>query len=245
MTANRVLPPERVVSFIEETETAILLLDEGMRIIQAHNGGFDRRIVALHLTAQGFERFLKLTRAQALLTRGGELPSARQARQWGHRLLPLLDATVDELERDQSFSTRPAVRADLDFLRSDTRFRDLFAVLDEFATGGRYHNLDVMLDGRSAARSPLDRWNDYEMDRLREDAQWIRLMTTDPAGFGDTWYPHLAAIQIRILQRSARALARAWTLGPAQDLGRRLTGVIGRYLFLTDDELVRCPTRQQ
>ena len=244
MTSNQPLPLERMLSFIEETETAVLLLDEGIQIIEAHDGGFDRRVVALHLTAQGFERFLKLTRAQVHLSRDGALPSTREVKHWGHRLLELLDATVDELEQDRSFSARPAIRSDLDFLRSDSRFRNLFAVLDEFATGGRYHNLDVMLDGRSDARSPLDRWNEYEMNLLREDPRWFQLMKTDPGGFSNTWYPHLAEIQTRTLQRAARALTRAWTLGPAQDPGRRLTGVIGRYLFLTDDQLARCPTRQ-
>ena len=245
MTTDQPLSPERLVSFIEETETAVLLLDEGLRIIEAHDGGFDRRIVALHLTAQGFERFLKLTRAQVHLSRDSALPSTEEVKRWGHRLLALLDATVDELEQDESFAVRPAVRADLDYLRGEARFRDLFAILDEFATGGRYHNLDVMLDGRSASRSPLDRWNEYEMGICREDPRRLHQMTTDPAGFGDAWYPHLAAIQIRTLQRAARALSRAWTLGPAQDLGRRLTGVIGRFLFRTDEQLDRCPSRTQ
>lgn len=245
MTTNQPLSPERMISFIEETETAVLLLDEGLRIIETHDGGFDRRIVALHLTAQGFERFLKLTRAQVHLSRDGALPSTEEVKRWGHRLLVLLDATVDELEQDQSFAARPAVRADLDYLRCEARFRDLFAILDEFATGGRYHNLDVMLDGRSSSQSPLDRWNEYERGIFRDDPRWLDLMTTDVAGFNDSWYPHLAAIQTRTLQRVARALSRAWTLGSAQDPGRRLTGVIGRYLFLTDDQLDHCPSRPQ
>ena len=243
MTSNQALPPERMVSFIEETETAVMLLDEGIRIIETHDGGFDRRIVALHLIAQGFERFLKLTRAQIRLSRQGSLPSTQQVKRWGHRLLALLDATIDELEQDQSFSVRPAIRSDLDYLRSEARFRDLFAILDEFATGGRYHNLDVMLDGQSTTQSPLDRWNAYEMDIFGDEPRWLHLMTTDSAGFNDAWYPYLAGIQTRTLQQAARALTRAWTLGPAQDPGRQLTGVIGRFLFLTDDQLASCPNR--
>ena len=243
MDTNQPLSLERMLSFVEETETAVLLLDEGIRIIEAHDGGFDRRIAALHLTAQGFERFLKLTRAQIRLSRDGALPSTQEVKRWGHRLLVLLDATVDDLEQDGSFTTRPAVRADLHYLRREARFRDLFAILDEFATGGRYHNLDVLLDGRSDARSPLDRWNEYEMDLFREDPHWLHLVKTDPAAFNDSWYPHLAKTQTRTLQQAVRALTRAWTLGPAQDPGRQLTGVIGRYLFLTDDQLASCPNQ--
>ncbi len=243
MVPTKPLPAERMLSFIEETETAVMLLDEGIRIIEAHNGIRDRRIVGLLLTGQGFERFLKLTRAQIVLSRSGNFPSVATVKVWGHRLLDLLDATLDELANDDSFTARPAIRDDLKSLRKDTRFRALFTILDEFATGGRYHNLDVLLDGRSMAHHPIRRWDEYEMELFREDPIWIQRMKGDPAAFSDAWYPHLAAAQTRMLQRAARALARAWTLGPAQEPGKRLTGVIGRFLFLTDDRLSHCPER--
>ena len=116
-------------------------------------------------------------------------------------------------------------------------------LLDEFTTGGRYHNLDVMLDGHSRAEQPLDRWSALETELFRADDGWTRLMQDDPAGFGRRWYPHLAAVQVHHLQRTARTLARAWTLGSASDEGKRLTGVVRRFLFLTDDALRHCPPR--
>ena len=136
MNSSQLIDTEKVLSFVEETETAVLLLDEGIRIIEAHDGGLDRRIVAVHLIAQGFERFLKLTRAQIQLSRNGELPSTHEVKRWGHRLLELLDATVDELEQDDSFTAVPAVRSDLGYLLGEERFRDLFAILDESLPAG-------------------------------------------------------------------------------------------------------------
>ena len=194
---------------------------------------------------KAFERFLKLTRAQVVLFRSGNLPSAKDVRGWGHRLLELLDATVVELEGDVSFTARPAIRDDLRFLRDDKRFRSLFAVLDEFATGGRYHNLDVMLDGRSTTKHPVDRWSEYERELFDEDPAWLDLMKRDPAGFIKAWYPHLSKMQTETLQRAARAIARAWTLGPAKESGRQLTSIVSRFLFLTDEQLSSCPRRPQ
>ena len=83
------------------------------------------------------------------------------------------------------------------------------------------------------------------MSLFRSDPHWLRLMNDDPVAFNDAWYPHLAAIQTQTLQRAVRGLTRAWTLGPAQDPGRRLTCVIGRFLFLSDDQLACCPARDQ
>ncbi len=220
-----------------------MLLDEGMRIVESWDGGFDRRVVALHLLAQGYERFLKLTLALAQLRQSGQLPSAREAQRWGHGLLKLLDMTLDEFEKDPSFVNRAAVRDDIACLRFEGRARQQLGVLDEFASGGRYHSLDVMLDGHSQTESPVDQWSALETSLFREDKEWTRLMEEDFAGFGPRWYPHLAAVQTQHLQRTARTLARAWTLGPARDEGKRLTGVVRRSFSSPMRTSSPCPPR--
>ena len=75
------------------------------------------------------------------------------------------------------------------------------------------------------------------MDFCRADASWSRLMESDAVAFQRKWYPALAAKQTETRQRVGRAVARMWTLGPASENGRRLTGIIKRFLFLTDDKL--------
>ena len=48
-------------SLVDETETAITLLEEGIRAVAEWDGGEDRRIRGLFSLSQGFERLLKLT----------------------------------------------------------------------------------------------------------------------------------------------------------------------------------------
>ena len=62
-------------------------------------------------------------------------------------------------------------------------------------------------------------------------------MESNAASFQRQWYPALAAKQTETLQRAARGVARMWTLGPARAHGQRLSGVIGRFLFIMDDDL--------
>ena len=72
------LDSERFLAFIFETETAVALLGEGIGHIASWDGGDDRRLIALHLLAQGYERFLKVTHAVNQLSTEGALPTSRQ-----------------------------------------------------------------------------------------------------------------------------------------------------------------------
>ena len=187
---------------------------------------------------EGFERLLKVTKALIQLGEEGTLPSSRQFRtQYGHVLSGLLDDVLAACRRDETFTARPAIGCDIEFLASDELWRDMLDVLSELGSGGRYHDLDTMLDGNANSQRPLDLWEIIEMDICKADPKWIPLMESDPASFSRQWYPALSAIQTETLQRAARAITRMWTLGPAQENGRTMTGTISRYLYLMDGQL--------
>lgn len=233
---------DRRLALIFETETAVTFVGEGIQTIAEWDATEDRRIVGLHLLAQGFERLLKVTKALIQLSEKGTLPSSREFRTlYGHVLSGLLDDVLAACRRDGTFTDRPAIRCDIEFLASNELWRAMLDVLSELGSGGRYHDLDTMLDGDARSESPLDLWEIIEMDICKADPKWLRLMESDPASFSRQWYPHLAAIQTETLQRAARAITRMWTLGPAQENGRTITGTINRYLFLTDEQL-KTPT---
>ena len=237
------LNPGQVVSLVEETETAIKLLDEGIRVIAAWDGGEDDRIRGLFSMSQGFERLLKLT--MTLILRGeGAPPSSThfKKRKYRHRLLPLLDDILAKARVDAELMKRQALRDDIDFCASDRHLREMFDIFGEFGEGGRYHNLDVLLDSSSQADDPMRRWEALEKAIHDEDAKWFQLMRSDPALWSERWYPHLAARQVETLQRVARLLVRLWTLGPARADGQRLSGLLRRFLFLTNDQLASLPS---
>lgn len=235
---DEVFSVDRRLAFIYETETAVDLLGEGIQSIAEWDGRDDRRVIGLHLLAQGFERLLKVTKALIQMGEKGTLPSSRQLKKdYGHVLSGLLDDVLAACRRDEDFMARPAIKYDIDFLASSNLWRAMLDVLSELGSGGRYHDLDTMLDGSAKSQRPLDLWETIEMDICSADPKWFALMKSDPASFSRQWYPALAAVQTECLQRAARAITRMWTLGPAQENGRTMTGTIDRYLFLTDDQL--------
>ena len=235
------LSTDQVISLVDETETAITLLDEGIRVIAAWDGGKDHRIRGLFSASQGFERLLKLTMTLILYGEGAQPSSKDFKNQYGHRLLPLLDDVLGKVRADSDAMRSQALRDDIDFCASDTYLREMFDIFGEFGTGGRYHNLDVVLDNSSQADDPMRRWEAVEKAIHDEDPKWFQLMQSDPALWSRRWYPHLSAKQMATLQRAARFLVRLWTLGPAQGEGKKLKGSLRRFLNLTDDQLASLP----
>lgn len=235
------LSPGQVMSVVEETETAIKLLDEGIRVIAEWDGGEDNRIRGLFSISQGFERLLKLTMTLILYGEGAPPSSTHfKKKRYRHRLLPLFEEILDKARANPDLMQ--ALREDIDSCASDRHLTKMLDILGGFGEAGRYHNLDVLLDSSSRADDSMSRWEELEIAVLREDPQWHRLMESNPVLFSRTWYPHLAARQVGTLQRAARLLVRLWTLGPAQGHGRRFSGLLKRFLSLTDDQLASLPS---
>ena len=130
------LNPGQVVSLVEETETAIKLLDEGIRVIAEWDGGEDDRIRGLFSMSQGFERLLKLTMTLILYGEGAHPSSKDFKKQYGHRLLPLLDDVLAKARADVGLMQRAALRADIDFCASDKHLREMFDIFGEFGERG-------------------------------------------------------------------------------------------------------------
>ena len=227
----------RKLALIYETERAVALLDEGIRGIASWCGGEDGRILALSPLAQGFERFLKVTYALIQLNVTGTLPTVEQVKKFNHNLTKLLDRVVEACRRDSGFMDDADSQSAMDFLATDNHWREVLNILTDVGSSGRYHDLDTMLDGQLASQSPLDRWCALEVSFLQTDPSWNELMVSDQVEFARQWYPALAAKQTETLQRAARAIARMWTSGPARLHDQGLTGIIGRFSQLTEDDL--------
>lgn len=240
------LRAEQAFALIDETERAVELTDLGIRGLWSLDGTNDRYHLPLQLLSQGIERLLKLTYVLGILEATGRMPSSKELRaEFGHDLMKLVDAVVALADDDEDFSSRPAVADDLAFVRTDDDLRSMLEILSDFGQQGRYHNLETLLHQGSGDRgpSPEEAWQRLEAGILRRHPEWFERRGMPE--FTSGWYEVLAGDITSVLQRFLRATCRMWTLGPLGDEGRRLTGTINRFLFLTDDRLgvPRHPTR--
>ena len=242
---------DRIRSLIEERNTAIMLLEEGIWCIARWKGreagwygGEDRRILGLFLVSQGLERLLKLT--MTLILHGEDIyPSATKFKnKYRHRLSALLGDIVDKARSDAFLMKWKMFRDDIDFCASDRHFREMLDILEEFGTGGRYHNLNMVLDSRSQTDHPIRRWDALEQTLHDEDPPWNELKQYDKRQWIQRWYPHLAEKQTETLQRVARFILRLWRVGPAREHGQSF--VDSRTPFLSvEDEYLGVPSQER
>ena len=231
------------LALIQETETSVFLIHEGLLAYDRLSGANDFYHGPLALLAQGFERLMKVVICLGQLETEGTLPTPRQVKKYGHNLIALADVIVNLSEGTGYADSRPAARLDIDFMTGDERLRELLAVLTDFGEWGRYYNLDTLLNrtGHVATRDdPAASFQRIESRIVDQHPQWIPKMKG--RGFDDV-YSGVKAELITTLQRFARALCRMFTLDSLGDPGRRLQPVMRVFLFLRDEDLHTVPRK--
>jgi hypothetical protein len=238
------LSGEQECALIQETETSIFLIHEGLLALNSLSGANDFYHGPMQLLAQGFERLAKVVICLGQLESKGALPTQKEMKnRYSHDLVRLVEGTIDLSERTGYADSRPALRSDIDFVRGDQLLREMLSLLSAFGAWGRYYNLDTLLDptGRDAARDdPVRSWQRMELRILNNHPEWRdKLAMPEFEGF----YAVLAAELTVVLQRFVRTLCRFFTLGPLGDRGRRLQGIVSTFLFLRDEDLDTVPRR--
>ena len=237
------LTAEQEFALIQETETSIFLIHEGLLALNSLSGANDFYQGPLLLLAQGFERLMKLTICLVRLEEEGSLPSLEEVKGYRHNLVVLADAVVDLSKRSGYADSRPVAREDTAFAAEDQQLRALLSALTAFGAGGRYYDLDALLDptGHTVQRDdPVQSFQRVEAHILARHPEWESKLGT---GEFDGFYEVLRSELTATLQHLARGLCRMFTFGPLGKRGQRLQGVVKTFLFLRDEDLDTVPAR--
>jgi hypothetical protein len=226
------LTVQQKVASALEARTAIGLIEAAIGNFQRLDGANDEVHLPLQLLAQGFERLLKLTLAFVTYEQTGSLPTAAELKT--HDLEKLLEALMAKAATDHAYASRPAVKDDLAFLAKDPLFLLCLNIVASFAKRDRYHDLTVLLSGSAPSSSPAHTWSEVENALLDRHPEW-RARLAD-ASF-DGWWEVMGTEVTALIERFTRALARMWTFGPAQRLGKPLTAEVYDFVTLPDSEL--------
>lgn len=222
---------------VGEAEIAVRLIDEGLRSLRRVDGYNDSYHPPLQLLAQGFERLLKLILILGAIEQG-EPPETKRT-VVAHDLVRLTERVVILMEAVPEFNERPAIAADIEFLRTDEHLSSLIQVLGRFGGRGRYWIIDVLLDDPPHDDDdPRLLVDQIKMSLLGNHPEWRALLgKPEFRGFHDV----MTADLVELLQRYARALSRSYTLGVLGRQGRSMVGQVKRFLYLRDQDLRRLP----
>ena len=240
------LSTEQTFALIQETQTSVFLVQEGLLGLNRLSGANDFYHGPMELLAQGFERLMKVVICLGQWEGQGTLPTPKEMKKkHGHDLVKLADTILELYDKTNYATSRPAAMNDRDFIATDERLRELLSLLADFGNRGRYYDLDTFLDPSVgtdvSSRDPMGSFQKIERDFLDTKPEWMaRMGKPEFQGFYEVFNAELTAT----LQRFARALSRFFTLGPLGAQGRRLQPAICMFLFLRDEELATVPRRR-
>ncbi|WP_048152651.1 hypothetical protein [Methanolacinia paynteri] len=226
----------RHLCLINELETSIGFLKRGIGELQSLDRVNDFCEAPIFLLSFGLEKFLK---SIMVIVYWEDLEILEKYhKKWvkrnGHNLENLLKAVIDIVEEKKYSSKRPVGKEDLDFIIDNPDLNHLIAVLSNFSQGGRYYNLDIIMDRKSKFSDPKKGWEKIENEIFfrREDLQ--RRLTDDLS------YNHISEIIkeiVVILETFLRAISRFFTLADIGPLGKKMSSIVYDFLVLSDEEI--------
>jgi len=227
-------------ALIEEVRTAIYLIRQGLVSLNELSGANDFAHLPILLLSNGFERLLKMVICLDHLERNHSLPTQSSFRRHEHhRVTELLKEVIELAKRWDHGMSRAATRDDIAFLENDEDLHRIVALLQKYADAGRYYHIDVILGkARSPEDNPVQLFESYSMEVLsRKPNCQDMIRGNNPAEALESTISYINKEVTILLQRFARALSRMFTLGELGQIGKRMTGIIGVFLFLQDQDL--------
>lgn len=205
----------------KEVETSMKLLKKGMGDLQKISFSNDFYHAPILLLSSGFERLIKCLLCLAFMDELGEFEKRPYKKSKGHEFDYLLGRLLSVCA-EKNYSS-----ADIDFLKNDKDLIEIISCLSDFAQGGRYYNLDIVVEGESCHKDPDEAWEEIEKMVLklptREDTL-KKLNEDDLDDLGE--YKEINLRLIMILERFARALARLFALADFGDFTKQVSPLV-------------------
>lgn len=204
--------------------------------LQNIGGASDFYYAPILLLSSGYERLIKCLLCLAFMDENmnsTEKPYNPTGRK-GHDLALLLEELIKVCEKKDYSSKFPAAKTDIDLLSKDEDLRKIVSLLSEFAQGGRYYNLDIVLRGTSTYKDPTIMWQEIERVILQKnDGRLKKLNESDTNNVRREINREL----IITLEKFARALSRFFTLADFGSFAKQASVFVYDYLMLKDDDL--------
>jgi len=223
------------ICLIDEVDTSVKLLKKGMSELQSINGANDFYHVPILLLSSGYERLIKCLLCLVSMDDNGRIEKAPfEKGRKGHNLDYLIERLLAVCKQKNYSSKFPAAKKDIDMLNNDKYLRNIISILSEFAQGGRYYNLDIVLEGNSKYKEPKAVWEKLELNIFQSKGDFSKKISEESL---DDIHKETNHKLIVLLEKFARALARLFTLGDFGGFAKQVSPLVYDYLMLRDEEL--------
>lgn len=227
------------MALMQELELSIKLIKLGLCELRKIDSVHDFYHLPSLLLSSGFERLMKCMICFKYLNDTDKFPNYEELLKGisggGHSLVDLKKRVIlDCISKDTAYN-REATKKDYIYISEDSELDEIIYILSEFGNRARYHNLNIVLQREHKSTDYESLWNSYEIKVIKAMGALSEL--TKPGEHINELYKEITKnISIK-LELFARALTRQFTLG---DLGKeagRHVGIIGPFLYLTDEQI--------
>ncbi len=142
------------------------LLSYGIRAFRTATFIENTRDPILTMLSIGVEKLYKLTLGLLTLQRDGSWPKAAKMKEWGHSLIPMHRAIMDEL-RSRTATRSEYLRGLVAQVDTDPVVPALIEALDLYGRMGRFYYLDLLGDDPQPV-SPDEAWQKIERIALAD-----------------------------------------------------------------------------
>lgn len=227
------------LKLLEEIKLSSQLLKRGLGNLAKIDEANDFYYAPILLLSTGFERLIKCLLCLAQMDEHGNMnsiPFETKGRN-GHDIIDLFNKLLTIIAQNNYSSKLPAARGDIEFLESDVYLKEIITLFSKFAQGGRYYNLDIVLNGASVYEDPVRNWNEMETAIFRKRKDLLAQLEND---FNAPVSKEINRELIIVLEKFARALARLFVYADLGELSKTAYPFISDFLVLSDVDLGKC-----
>lgn len=212
----------------EEVENSIKQIIAGLKELQTSLQETAYYFIVFQLLANGIERLLKSSICYGFLHIKKRFPKVVEIKT--HDISNLLSIFISEYFSDNV----PALKEDLQFLKTNNELKTIISSLTEFGKNARYHNLNVVTGDMNAV-DVNEIWQKIKINFVMNNPEVKKILFDEPD------YDRLEQLItnhfVTIFEKFTRAIVRQFTMGDLGEEPKKCIGLYSHFLFLKDDEI--------
>jgi hypothetical protein len=216
--AAGLLTREQEVALTYEVEALSTLFRHGFAALRSYQFALRDAEVIFACLSSGCEKLLKLTYGLLVLDETGSWPERKAMKKIGHGISTLNNEVCERIMNRQGLSTAPGLIVKLhETSRPNPGVNLLLDTFDRYASGGRFHNLDVL-----SSLPP----NEDSAHVLWEELSWL-VIEANPEFLDELPGPNRGEVRSQMNEIVGKALGtwcelirRAWLTGICGELAK-------------------------
>jgi hypothetical protein len=233
MIEKKVIEIEKIVAITEEVDASFQFISSGLKNLKEQTSIVSNNHVTIQLLSSGFERILKIMLLIKDKHLDGKFPELQIAKKRfsnynnGHGIEKMLDELIEYSYEVELMQRIPMVVEDVEFIKSNSNFREFLNIITEFSIQQRYFYIDtIILENRNQNKNPFSHFKEFILsfdEGVDKEKQS---------------YSEEDAIRIKnaIICIEKGAISRFFTHG-FDGLGQQYYDDFSNFIFLNDEDL--------